>query len=203
MKKLFTLFALIGLLSFGTSNMSYASVEANDTTPQAVSSVEENVPAAKEEAPKTAAALRLMLNMKRLDLSGVDLDIAASEYEQMRIDMRPAIMVGTIKNIDKLIEGGIASNNERISNGTHNFIGVMPWDNIRVQRNAESMKAWSYMHEIYDIWLSNDRCTYRKLSSIVKQKLSIDCRLEGMVNIFKNQQKYDTVVQSWDKEYNQ
>lgn len=73
-------------------------------------------------APKTAAALRLMLNMKRLDLSGVDLDIVASEYEQMRIDMRSAIMVGAIKNIDKLIEGGIASNTERISNGTHNFI---------------------------------------------------------------------------------
>ena len=64
MKKLFTLFALIGLLSFGTSNMSYASVEANDTTPQAVSSVEENVPAAKEEAPKTAAAPKATIVQK-------------------------------------------------------------------------------------------------------------------------------------------
>lgn len=151
--------------------------------------------------PKAAAALRMMMNTCPEELDDGILDSLSEEYESLRLDIRPMLVHGAKMNLPTLIERGIASNAERVDNGTHNFLGVMPWDNARVKSNRSNMMAWELMHEIYEIWISNKKCTYRKLGRIVEERLGIKCRLEGMVNVFNNPDRFSKVSVGWNIKY--
>lgn len=150
-------------------------------------------------APQMAAALRLMLS---INITDDNLDMSANEYEQLRGDAVPSMVRGAMTNYAALCAAGKESTKRRVSDGTHNFIGVMPWDNVRVKKNPDSMAAWENMHTIHHIWSSNGECTYRKLRHLVNESLCIDCRLEGMVNIFKNPDRFHAVKVGWESKYN-
>jgi len=109
MKKLFTLFALIGLLSFGTNNLSFA--QAGETTSTVVEAAKKTTNAAKKSAKKVTAPSKTKAKAPKSTI--------VQKIKQYFIDGGPAFMslvffvflLGLALSIERIIYLNMATGN--------------------------------------------------------------------------------------------
>lgn len=102
---------------------------------------------------------------------------------------------------NKQRELSIASNRKRLDDGSHNLLGVLPWDNVRTKKNPSQMKMWAIMPHIHKLWKSLCMCGHKALRRYILIKFNIDCNCNCLVMKFREIDAYNKLLEEWNKKY--
>lgn len=95
----------------------------------------------------------------------------------------------------------IKTTKRRLEDGTHNFLGVLPWNNINVKNNPIQLKMWKMMPELYAFWNKEGKPRWKTLSKKIYEVYGFRCRCNSLVSIFDDDEKYAKMLNDWRKVY--
>jgi hypothetical protein len=130
-------------------------------------------------------------------------NIEESNVREVHSEKQKARMEdGTHPFLDKEIQRRqVESNRKRVEDGTHHLLDVPPWDNNTVLRNPPQVKLWEMMPDVHKLWEELGRVGHKKLSRAILEKYELKCNCASMIYIFKDEQKYNKLLEEWILKY--